>query len=101
MIRSHFPAANTDAVCTIPSSSTRAPILNRIDCAYSGTLISGSIKITVDGVILWQLPITAIGPNSFKDLNISGKVGSTMVITLVAGGASATGWLNVTAEGEN
>jgi hypothetical protein len=93
----HYPAAATAAVVTYAAVAKRRHVISGVHFGYSETPASGAVlKIEVNSVILYQLPITAggAGPINFPE-PIMGGENQEMKITLTSGGGTSVAYLNV------
>jgi hypothetical protein len=90
-------AANTAVVITIAGVAGQAICINALSASYSVAVAGGLLTIVVNGVTIYQIDITAIGPVTIPlpDSGIECALGQNAVITLAAGGATAIGKLNV------
>lgn len=95
----HSPAANTAAVVTYAAIAERSHVVSGIAWSYAGAApTGGSLKIE-DGagtLIFGPMAITAEGHGWIPfDPMKQGSKNTAMIITLAAGGASATGHVSV------
>lgn len=93
-------ATGTNAAAVINLASVgagRNHVVTGINCGYSATPTSGSIKIEDgSGNVVFKAPITSAGNNTINFY--PPKIGSSntaMIITLAAGGSGVVGDLNV------
>ena len=91
----HAPAANTAAVITLAASPGFHHVIHAIQWSYSGTApTTGRLTIAVNAVTKWDVDVTALGPGGFQ-VTIAGAANQAVVVTLAAGGAGATGKVNI------
>lgn len=89
------PAANTAAVLTYAADPTHQHEFDEIVWSYNAAPTGGRVTITDGGTTVFDMDITAAGPGEIGLRRpLRGAVNSTLVITLAAGGAAATGKLN-------
>lgn len=96
------PASNTDCVVTLTGTTSDAALyLKTIIFSYSGTPTGGLLTVTVGGSTVFRQAVTAsgVGPVEVEGI-VSPRIASTglpaeIVVTLSAGGAGVTGYLNV------
>jgi hypothetical protein len=91
--------ANTAATINYPAVSGRSQRLTMLAASYSAAPTGGGLRI-VDGTnTIFSLDIVAAGPTivPLPPGGIAGSLGKAMTITLLPGGASSAGSLNVAA----
>lgn len=91
-------AANTPVVITIAAIAATAIRLTALSFGYSVAAGTGLLTVVSNGVTLLQLPVAALlgfGSIPLPDGGLEGNPGSSMVITLPAGAATAVGAVNV------
>jgi hypothetical protein len=95
------PVANTAATVTVNPAGPHAYILVQgVQASYNATPTGGLLTMTVNGVVVWEIYITAAGaaPIRFPETGIRTELaGHAVVVTLAAAGAGVTGRLNVQA----
>jgi hypothetical protein len=86
------PAANVAAVVQYGGQNGLSHAIYGVAWSYNGSPTGGNLMIQDGVTVVFQVDITAAGPGSFNfaaPLQIS--VGSTMTITLAAGGSGISG----------
>lgn len=94
----HAPAANTAAVVTYAASTTGAShVITGVVVSYNAAPTGGNLKIEDgSGVVVFTTDIAAAGVFTFVfDNPKRGTSNTALIITLAAGGASATGKVSV------
>lgn len=88
---------NANAVITLPAAGPqRNHVLDGLVFGYNATPVSGYLQIKDDADVVFHVPVTSagVGPVEF-DPPKKGRDDKAMVITLGAGGAGVTGYVNV------
>lgn len=90
----HEPAANTNAVATFAAAPSVAHEIVSIQCSYNATPTGGAVQVeSPSGTVIWKMFLPAAGAFSFtfNTRSLKGAEGAAMIVTVAAGGASATG----------
>jgi hypothetical protein len=88
--------ANAAVAITFAALADRTHIIWQIDWSYSGAPTGGALTITDGGTTVFQVDISAAGPDSIIFAPPKkAKLNSAVVVTLAAGGAGVVGKLNV------
>jgi hypothetical protein len=95
------PAANVNAVCTLTGVAGQAWKLEHLRWSYNAAPTAGSLTVAwtdpAAGAVSEVLWITVSGPGALE-YNRTFPAGSTVTITLAAGGAGVSGTVYVDAE---
>lgn len=88
-------ASNAAVSLTYGAQQNTRHIINGLAWSYSGGSASGSVQVLDQGVVIFNMDITAAGNGSitFPD-PLAGSPGRVLTITLAAGGSSVTGKIN-------
>ena len=88
----HAPSSNTAAVLTIPAGD----VISGIAWSYSAAPTGGALTVANGTTTVFSVEITAGGPGFFTfDPPLIGSPGSSLTITLAAGGSGISGKLNL------
>lgn len=92
-------SANTAAVITVPAIEKEFPVVQYVSWSYSGTPTGGLITIAIGGTTVWSKHITQSGWDGaiFGSglYNQAQTENENLVVTLAAGGAGVTGFVDV------
>lgn len=88
------PAADTAASITLAAVAERRQCCLKPVWSYSAQPTGGQLTITTGGEVIFQIDITEGGPG-FLPVQLRGKLGQNLVVTLAAGGGGVTGKINV------
>lgn len=94
----HAPAANTAAVVTYAAAGAGiSHVIAGVAWSYNAAPTGGNLKIEdVSGTTILTLDITAAGPGFIPfPVPLKGDANAALIVTLAAGGASATGKVSV------
>jgi hypothetical protein len=91
------PAANTAAVVTYAATASVKHCITGVAWSYSAAPTGGKLTITDDGATVFAMGITTAGAGfvPFAMPKKQAVANKAMVVTLAAGGASATGIVSV------
>jgi len=90
------PASNTAAVITYAGIPDSSHVISGVSWSYDDDPTGGQLTITMNGVTVYIIDEPVKGPGFIPFLpNKRFNKGTTVVITLAAGGAGVTGKLNV------
>jgi hypothetical protein len=92
---SNFPAIGTGASVAVAGLAAHEVHIHKVLFGYDSDPTGGLLTVT-DGSKIQKVPVTKGGPGAVN-LNYIGSIGSTVTITLSAGGGAVTGYLNVDA----
>ncbi len=97
LTKTHLPAANAPAVCTVAAEASQMWSLCKITGQLYGTLAANAVlTIAVNGAVIWTITRTAVGAFDYDfPFGIPTGYNQALVVTLAAGGASCTGELNI------
>lgn len=88
-------ATNASATLTLTGVTGYGWCISGIAWSYSAAPTGGNIQITDGGNVVFNLDITAVGPNYIPfNPALEATVGNTLVATLAAGGVGIVGKLN-------
>jgi hypothetical protein len=94
----HAPAANTAATVTLASTASLKHCISQIVFSYNADPTNGNLLVQDAGTTVFSMDVTKSGPGQvlFNYPLKQATANTQMVITLAAGGASATGKVNCT-----
>ena len=88
------PAANEDAIVTLPAQDALRHWMLGISWSYSAAPTNGSLIIYDDDDVVFSIDVVVAGANSVEVQRVSGP-GHELRIVLSAGGAGVVGKVNV------
>ncbi len=88
-------SANASVSITLPAIGGMRHVLSWICWSYSADPTGGRCYVQDGADTILDFDVTAGGPGALPVPDIPGSIGSTMTITLTAGGAGVTGKLNI------
>jgi hypothetical protein len=79
-------ASGTDAVVTIPASADEFWAIDWITWSYDDVPTGGNLQVSIGGVVVWQVDITAGGPGHIEfEKALYGLKNQAVVVTLADG----------------
>lgn len=95
---SHHPAANTQAVVTLPASTDdRQWVIDRIYAGVDDLTTVLELTVTVGSDVVLTLPISGLVELCFDDQRLKGEYQEAIEIAITADTGGASSYLNVLA----